>query len=54
MGINKHNNYAPIPNAPRKLCQNCDSANHLTHMCKKPAREISEKTCGHMISLQDK
>ena len=35
-GINKINNYAYVKNAPRKICLNCGSSNHLTHMFKKP------------------
>ena len=36
VGINKRNNYAYVKNAPRNICLNCGSSNHLTHMCKKP------------------
>ena len=32
VGINKSNNYAYVKNAPRKICLNCGSSNHLTHM----------------------
>ncbi|KAK1378931.1 hypothetical protein POM88_025675 [Heracleum sosnowskyi] len=40
VGVNKGNNYAYVPNAPRKQCQKCLSVNHLTHKCSKP--EIAE------------
>ena len=40
LGITKDNNYAYIPNAPRKVCQNCSSSNHLTHACKKPVGSV--------------
>ena len=36
VGINKKNDYAYVKNAPRKLCNNCGSSQHLTHVCKKP------------------
>ena len=39
VGINKSSNYDFVPNAPRKVCQNCNSSNHLTHLCKKPVKE---------------
>ena len=32
VGINKSNNYDYVKNAPRKICLNCGSSNHLTHM----------------------
>ena len=35
VGINKNNNYTPIPNAPRKTCHNCGSTNHLANFCRK-------------------
>ena len=34
-GVNKSNNYKPIPNAPRKLCHNCGKADHLASFCRK-------------------
>ena len=40
VGINKSNNYAYVKNAPRKICVNCGSSNHHTHMCKKPKIRI--------------
>lgn len=33
LAIDKRNNYAYVPNAPRKLCQNWGSSNHLTLAC---------------------
>ena len=36
VGINKSNNYVYVKNDPRKICLNCGSSIHLTHMCKKP------------------
>lgn len=36
LGVNKVNEYAYVPNAPRKGFENCSSSNHLTHACKKP------------------
>ena len=42
LGINKNNNYAYVPNAPRKVCQNCASTNHLTYACKKPSCDMSK------------
>lgn len=36
LGIDKRNNYSYVPNAPRKLCQNCSSSNHLNHAYKNP------------------
>lgn len=53
IGINKHNNYIHISNAPIKLCQNCGSANNLNHLCKKPAKESSEILYGHTVALKD-
>lgn len=40
LGINKKDNYSYIPNAPRKLCNNCGSSNHLTHVCTKVKSEV--------------
>ena len=34
-GVNKSNNFKPIPNAPRKLCYNCGKADHLASFCRK-------------------
>ena len=34
-GVNKSNNYKPIPNAPRKLCYNYGKADHLASFCRK-------------------
>jgi hypothetical protein len=36
LGIDKKNDYASVRHAPRKLCNNCGSSQHLTHVCKKP------------------
>lgn len=33
VGINKKSDYAYVKNAPRKLCNHCGSASHLTHLC---------------------
>lgn len=35
VGINKSNEFKPIPNAPRKTCHNCGSTNHLASFCRK-------------------
>ena len=35
VGINKNNNYMPIPNAPRKTCHHCGNTNHLATFCRK-------------------
>ncbi|KAL8097413.1 hypothetical protein AgCh_030516 [Apium graveolens] len=34
-GVNKSNNYKPVPDAPRKTCHNCGSYNHLASFCRK-------------------
>ncbi|KAL8120483.1 hypothetical protein AgCh_017598 [Apium graveolens] len=34
-GVNKNNNYMPIPTAPRKKCYNCGNSNHLASFCWK-------------------
>ncbi|KAL8108495.1 hypothetical protein AgCh_024806 [Apium graveolens] len=34
-GVNKSNDYKPIPEAPRKTCHNCGSSNHLASFCRK-------------------
>ncbi|KAL8127829.1 hypothetical protein AgCh_014672 [Apium graveolens] len=34
-GVNKSNNYKPVPDAPRKTCHNCGSSNHLASFCRK-------------------
>ncbi|KAL8092285.1 hypothetical protein AgCh_034541 [Apium graveolens] len=34
-GVNKSNNYMPIPNAPRNKCYNCGNSNHLASFCRK-------------------
>ena len=39
LGITKDNDYAYIPTVVIKACNNCNSTNHLTHMCKKPKVE---------------
>ena len=55
VGINKSNNYAYVKNAPRKICLNCESSNHLTHMCKIPKnKDINEFKIGHQIHLLEK
>ena len=55
VGINKKNNYAYVRNAPRKICMNCGSSNHLTHMCKKPKnKDKNEFNLGHQIPLLEK
>ena len=55
VGINKSNNYAYVKNAPRKICMNCGSSNHLTHMCKKPKnKDKNESRLGHQIPLLNK
>ncbi|KAL8113963.1 hypothetical protein AgCh_021028 [Apium graveolens] len=33
-GVNKSNNYMPVPNAPRKKCYNCGNSNHLASFCR--------------------
>ncbi|KAL8120799.1 hypothetical protein AgCh_017833 [Apium graveolens] len=34
-GVNKSNDYKPVPDAPRKTCHNCGSSNHLASFCRK-------------------
>ena len=52
---NKSNNYSYIKNAPRKICMNYGSSNHLKHMCKKPKnKDKNEFKLGHQIPLLDK
>lgn len=53
VGFNKKNDYASVKNAPRKLCNNCDSSQHLTHVCKKPTgnKITAMSTCFNMPSL---
>ncbi|KAL8126347.1 hypothetical protein AgCh_013586 [Apium graveolens] len=34
-GVNKSNDYKPVPDAPRKICHNCGSFNHLASFCRK-------------------
>ncbi|KAL8092703.1 hypothetical protein AgCh_034819 [Apium graveolens] len=34
-GVNKSNDYKPVPNAPRKICYNCENSNHLASFCRK-------------------
>ena len=34
LGINKDNENVYVPTTVRKACNNCNSTNHLTHMCK--------------------
>ena len=44
-----------MKNAPRKICMNCGSSNHLTHMCKKPKnKDKNEFKLGHQIPLLEK
>lgn len=43
VGINKSNNYIPIPNAPRKKCHNCGNPNHLANFCRKNINSIPSK-----------
>ncbi|KAL8102940.1 hypothetical protein AgCh_027465 [Apium graveolens] len=45
IGINKSNNFAYVVDAPRKKCGKCDSANHLTHLCKKFVSKPTEGAC---------
>ena len=55
VGINKNNNYAYVKNASRKICMNCGSSNHLTHMYKKPKNKNKNKfKLGHQIPLLEK
>jgi gag-polypeptide of LTR copia-type/Zinc knuckle len=39
VGINKHNNFKYIPNAPRKTCFNCGNSNHLAIDCRKSKKK---------------
>ena len=34
-GVNKSNNYMPVPNAPRKKCYICGNSNHLASVVGK-------------------
>ncbi|KAL8155955.1 hypothetical protein AgCh_001127 [Apium graveolens] len=34
-GVNKSNDYKPVPDAPRKTCHNCGSSNNLASFCRK-------------------
>ncbi|KAL8109987.1 hypothetical protein AgCh_025917 [Apium graveolens] len=34
-GVNKSNNYMPVPNTPRKKCYNCGNSNLLAPFCRK-------------------
>ena len=44
-----------MKNAPRKICMNCGSSNHLTHMCMKPKnKDKNGFKLGHQIPLIDK
>ena len=44
-----------MKNAPRKICMNYGSSNHLTHMCKKPKNnDKNEFKLGHQIPLLEK
>ena len=55
VGINKSNNYAYVKNAPVKMCLNCGTSNHLTHMSKKPKnKDKNEFKLGHRIPLLEK
>ncbi|KAK1366507.1 hypothetical protein POM88_042068 [Heracleum sosnowskyi] len=39
VGVNKGNGYTNVGGASRKLCNNCGSTHHLTHVCKKPIED---------------
>jgi hypothetical protein len=43
VGINKNNNYTPDKYAPRKLCVNCGSVNHLSTNCKSVKKTANVK-----------
>lgn len=46
VGIKKHNNYAP-----RVICKNCGSINHLNYLCKKVVECNNEYACGYVQPL---
>ncbi|KAK1378961.1 hypothetical protein POM88_025705 [Heracleum sosnowskyi] len=39
VGVNKGNGYTNVGGASRKLCNNCGSSHHLTHVCNKPTED---------------
>ncbi|KAK1401825.1 hypothetical protein POM88_001430 [Heracleum sosnowskyi] len=39
VGVNKGNGYTNVGGASRKLCNNCGSSHHLTHICIKPIED---------------
>ncbi|KAK1357145.1 hypothetical protein POM88_050401 [Heracleum sosnowskyi] len=39
VGVNKGNGYTNVGGASRKLCNNCGSSHHLTHVCKNPIED---------------
>ncbi|KAK1370836.1 hypothetical protein POM88_036928 [Heracleum sosnowskyi] len=39
VGVNKGNGYTNVGGASRKLCNNCGSTHHLTHVFKKPIED---------------
>ncbi|KAK1384767.1 hypothetical protein POM88_022502 [Heracleum sosnowskyi] len=39
VGVNKGNGYTNVGGASRKLCNNCGSSHHLTHVCNKPIED---------------
>lgn len=43
LDVNENNNYAYVPNAPRKRCERCRSSYHLTYACKKTNDYVSEE-----------
>ena len=54
LGINKDSNYAYVPNAPRKTCQNYFSTNHLTHACKKSVGSVPKTFYDCFVPLRHK
>ena len=42
VGVNKKNENVVSPTAARKVCNNCNSTGHLTHVCKKVKVEQNE------------
>lgn len=54
LGIDKRNNYIYVPNAPRRLCQNCDSSNHLNHAWKIRVSKGPKFTCKYKVPFKDK
>ncbi|KAK1365156.1 hypothetical protein POM88_040717 [Heracleum sosnowskyi] len=51
VGVNKGNNYAYVPNVPRKQCQKCLSVNHLTHKCNKQVNVEVDNLSNHSASI---